>query len=85
MAKGITKRSQDYSKWYLDIIAQADFSLETFAGLVSLLRRYGGIEDTRRQAAMEVSWAKEALTFFPASKIRNILTDIADYALVRRS
>jgi hypothetical protein len=34
---------------------------------------------------MEVSRAKEALAFFPVSKVRDILTDIADYALVRRS
>lgn len=26
MAKGITKRSEDYSRWYLDVIAQADLA-----------------------------------------------------------
>ena len=81
----LARASETDRQTMVGIIERGDFSATTFAGLVSLLHRYGGIDDTRRQAAMEVSRAKEALAFFPDSRGRRILMDIADYALIRKS
>lgn len=81
----LARASEADRQTVVGIIEQADFSTEAFAGLVSLLHRYQGIEDTRHQAATEVSKAKEALAFFPESRVRRILMDIADYALIRKS
>lgn len=67
------------------IIRQADFSAATFAALVALLQRYDGIGHTRRQAAAHIAEAKAALAFFPSSRARGILMDIADFALRRTS
>jgi octaprenyl-diphosphate synthase len=83
--QALARASEADRQKMVEIITRADFSTETFKGLVSLLHRYDGIEDTRRQAAMEVSQAKAALGFFPDSRVRGILMDIADFTLSRTS
>jgi octaprenyl-diphosphate synthase len=65
------------------IIADPDFSTADFGALVELLRRCGGIDYTRRRAAEHIGRAKTALEAFDASPAREILLDIADYALAR--
>lgn len=66
------------------IIADSEFSLDDFRILRELLERYEGIEYTRTRARDRVSDAKEALAVFPASETREILMDLADYALARK-
>ena len=66
-----------------DIIRRPDFSTVDFDRLIDLLTRYGGIESTRRRAAACVDQAKTALGVFPRGETRQILMDVADYALLR--
>ncbi len=66
------------------IIANRDFSLRDFRALMERLRRYNGITYTRKRAEQHVSDAKSALTVFDASETRDILMDVADYALARK-
>ena len=65
------------------IIANPDFSTADFNTLVDLLQRSGGIDYTRRRAAEHIGRAKAALEVFDASPARELLLDIADYALAR--
>jgi octaprenyl-diphosphate synthase len=66
------------------VITDTDFSTADFEMLVALLNRYGGITYTRREATRHIATAKTALCdTFPASSAREVLLDIADYALVR--
>ncbi len=67
------------------IIANADFSPRDFRALMELLGRYNGIAYTRTRAEQHVSDAKTALTVFEASETRDILMDLADYALARKT
>lgn len=67
-----------------EIIADTDFSIPDFEALVEMMNRYGGITYTRREATGHITAAKDALCkAFPASTAREVLLDIADYALVR--
>ncbi len=66
------------------IISDRDFSRRSFKVLVDLMEKYGGITYTWRRAAENISRAKEALSGFGSGKSRDILSAIADYALVRR-
>jgi octaprenyl-diphosphate synthase len=67
------------------IVSTTDFSAEDFESLVGLLRRYDGIGYAWRKATGHVQESKTALAAFPESPARSILTDIADYAISRRS
>ena len=67
------------------IVASPDFTVADFQDLVVLLRRHGGIEYAQVMAAGHVRQSKAALVLFPDSTARSILTDIAEYALVRQS
>ena len=66
------------------IIQNEDFSADEFKTLVALMKKNDGIDYTLEKAAAYVEKAKEALSVFEASKIRDSLYDIADYALARR-
>lgn len=68
----------------IQIIQNEDFSAQEFKTLVALMEKHDGIEYTLKKAAAYVEKAKEALSVFEASKIRDSLFDIADYALARR-
>jgi len=50
-----------------------------------LVVRNGGIDYTNNQACMHCSRAKEALRAFPQSPVKEILEDIADYVICRRT
>jgi octaprenyl-diphosphate synthase len=67
----------------LDTLENPDFSDVAFAALVEMLNAYGGIDYTRARAAVHVQKAKNRLGAFDDRSTRNLLTDIADYALVR--
>lgn len=67
------------------MIGRPDFSESEFRELIALLDRHGGIAYTAEQARRHVAEAKTALgRAFTASGTREILEDIADYALVRK-
>ena len=51
---------------------------------MALLKKNGGIDYTLKRAADYVEKAKGALSVFEASKNRDSMYDIADYALARR-
>jgi octaprenyl-diphosphate synthase len=67
-----------------NMISRQDFSDQDFQDFVDLLERYDGIAYTRRRAADHVQQAKEAIMTFEPSETREILLDVADYALVRK-
>ncbi len=67
------------------VLRKTDFSDTEFAGLVELLERHGGITYTRDKAAARIEAAKAAITGFEKNATRQLLTDIADYALVRKA
>ncbi len=65
------------------IIQNEQFSAEEFRILVDMLNQYDGIQYTRKLAAEKIDAAKAALSVFQPTEIRNLLNDIADYALER--
>ena len=65
------------------IIQNEHFTAEEFRILVDMLNRYDGILYTRKLAAERIEAAKLALSVFEPTEIRNLLNDIADYALER--
>jgi octaprenyl-diphosphate synthase len=66
------------------IIQNEDFTVDEFKALVQLLEKNDGIAYTIAKATSYIEKAKDALSVFEASKIRNTLFDIADYTLARR-
>ncbi|MGD8740438.1 MAG: polyprenyl synthetase family protein, partial [Desulfobacterales bacterium] len=66
------------------IIQNEDFSVDEFKTLVALMEKNDGIDYTIKKATTYVEKAKKALSVFEASKTRDSLYDIADYALARR-
>ena len=65
------------------IIGNPDFTKRDFDALVELLVSGGGIDYTQRLAADHIHKAKSALSIFDASPTKEILMDVADYALAR--
>jgi octaprenyl-diphosphate synthase len=69
----------------VEIIGNNDFSVEEFQILIALMKKYGGIAYTQKKAAARVDKAKEALSVFEPSTIKDSLFDIADYVVARRT
>ena len=67
------------------IVQNQDFSVEEFQILIALMKKYGGIAYTQKKAMARVDKAKEALSVFEPSHIKDSLFDIADYVVVRRT
>jgi octaprenyl-diphosphate synthase len=67
------------------IIQNKDFSTEEFQTLLGMLKNYGGIDYTLKQAVEHIQRAKDAISIFEPSQTRATLMDIADYALKRKS
>ena len=80
------ERADSSDRKFMEKILNAqDFSIQDFEKLLTLLTKYGGIEYTRRAAADHIQKAKQALTVFKPAITRNILSDIADFVLTRKS
>ena len=62
-----------------------DFSDQEFKILIELLDKYGGITYTQNKAAGHIRQAKQALDVFDESATKDILLDVADYALARKA
>jgi len=71
-------------KWMEGLIDNPHFSKEAFYRLVALLEEYGSIAYTKTHANRHIHSAKAALEPFEDLETRQILEDIADYALVRK-
>jgi len=67
------------------IIKNKDFSVHEFETLVEMLKKYGGIAYTKKQAAAHIEKAKQALAAFSASESRKVFLLIADYILERNA
>ncbi len=68
-----------------EIIKNDQFSVSEFQTLIQLLNKYGGITYTQNLAAEHIQCAKQALSVFEHSHTKEILMDVADYALVRKT
>lgn len=68
----------------VQIITDDHFSTDDFNYLIDLLEKYDGIRYTRHAAAGHIVEAKKNLAHFEPSATRDILIDIADYALARK-
>ena len=66
-----------------DIISKQDFSPDEFKSLIDILNHYGGISYTRESAIKRIESAKTALSEFQPTEEKNLLIDIADYAVAR--
>ena len=67
------------------ILENPNFTGTDFVALVEMLKCHGGIAYTEEKAAVHIQTAKTALQPFGDSPMREILMDIADYALVRKA
>jgi octaprenyl-diphosphate synthase len=67
------------------IITDKNFSFNDFEILIELLKKYGGLEYTKRLASEHIENAKNSILFFEPSETKEILLNIADYALVRKA
>jgi octaprenyl-diphosphate synthase len=78
-------RADDEDKEFMaTIIKDQDFSSEDFEILVEKLEKYDGIDYTREMAASYIQKAKDALSIFESSETKELMFDIADYALARK-
>jgi octaprenyl-diphosphate synthase len=78
-------RADDEDKEFMaTIINDQDFSPEDFEILVEKLEKYDGIDYTREMAASYIQKAKDALSIFESSETKELMFDIADYALARK-
>lgn len=66
------------------IITNQECSVPEFQILLAFLDKYGGIDYTRRIAAEHIRKAKEALAVFEPSETKEILLNVADFALARK-
>lgn len=64
-------------------IANPEFTHEAFTNLIADLEDLGGIAYTRQSAETYLNRAKDALAIFPDDPTKQVLIDIADYALER--
>jgi len=53
--------------------------------LIALLKKYGGLEYTKKLASEHIEKAKNSILFFEPSETKELLLNIADYALVREA
>jgi octaprenyl-diphosphate synthase len=67
----------------IKIIQDPNFSVEDFKALVDLLDKHGGLAYTQKVASGYIDNAKKALSIFDPSETKDIMLDVADYALAR--
>jgi octaprenyl-diphosphate synthase len=68
----------------VNIIRDQNFSPSDFRILVEMLKKYGAIAYSQKKADFYIRRAKKALAVFDPSETKEILLNIADYALARR-
>ncbi len=79
------KQASGSDRWQMvEIVRNRDFSPDEFRWLIERLNKYGGIDYTRSSARAHIEAAKKALDSFEDSTDKQLLLDIADYALLRQ-
>ena len=81
----LNNKSEDVKILEETIRKQDTITTDDFICFNHLLAKYGGIEYTLRMAEEQVRKAKGALDCFPMSNEKNILGDLADYTLLRKT
>jgi len=71
-------------KTMLAVIHNPDFSLADLERLVKIMERLGTLESAGQTAQNHVQQANTALAVFPSGTLKALLTDIAEYALIRK-
>ena len=67
------------------VLEQKKISVQAFEKVIDILKKNKGLDYTYQAAAQRILAAKEALSVFDASGAKDLLLDIADYALVRKN
>jgi len=67
------------------IFISEEISAKDISDIRNIVVRTGGIEYTNNQACVHSMGAKEALRIFPQGPVKEILEDIADYVICRRT
>lgn len=80
----LKKATADDRELMIKIIQDRSFSVDDFRLLIDLMDKYGGLTYTQTVATSYIEKAKKALYTFDASQTKDIMMDIADYALERR-
>jgi len=78
------KSNGDDKALMIRIILDQNFSVADFKKLIELMDKHGGLAYTQKVAAAYIDKAKSALAIFEPSPTKDIMMDIADYALTRR-
>ena len=79
------RKADSEDKRRMEILIQDEnFSENDFQWLVATLKKYDGLDYTEGFAADHVAKAKQALSAFADSTTKQILLDIADYAVERK-
>ena len=66
-----------------DIISKQNFSVDEFKTLVDMLNQHGGIGYTKDSAVKRIEAAKAAISEFQQTEVKELLIQIADYAIDR--
>ena len=80
----LNQATSDDRDLMIKIIQDRNFSMEDFKTLIGLLDKHGGLAYTEKAAAAYIGNSKNALTVFEPSQTKDLMLDIADYALARR-
>jgi len=80
----LTKARADDRELMQSIIQNPGFTEKEFAWLTEKIANYGGIRYARETASNHIKNACKALASFPSSPTKDILGDIATYALERK-
>ncbi|MBW2737692.1 MAG: polyprenyl synthetase family protein, partial [Deltaproteobacteria bacterium] len=67
------------------IITDKNFSFNNFEILIGLIKKCEGLEYTKRLASEHIEKAKRSILFFKHSETKELLLNIADYALIRKA
>ena len=66
-----------------EALGNAEADAETVAGIVAILERHGTLKATFEQAVIHAEAAKKALEAMPASDMRTLLAEAADFVVSR--
>jgi octaprenyl-diphosphate synthase len=81
----LSRASETEKARMVAILGNPDFTGTEFSDLVDMLNRHGGIAYTKTRAAEHIQAAKAMLDPLGENPARDILMDIAEYALVRKA
>jgi octaprenyl-diphosphate synthase len=80
----LKQAADDDRRQMIRIIRNENFTDEEYLKLIDMLNKHEGIAYTRKRAADHILQAKQALSIFDNAPAKEILLDIAEYALARK-